>query len=75
MTYEEGAMDGEAIRLRCACGWETSGTEDQVVDATQEHGRRTHNMAPTREEVLAMAAATMAAGDAPAPADPEPRAS
>ena len=50
-------MDVEAITVRCACGWETSGPEDVVVEATRDHGRRIHNMTPTREEVLAMAVA------------------
>lgn len=44
----------KVMRLRCACGWETSGTEQELIEATQEHGRRIHNMLPTREEVLAM---------------------
>lgn len=39
--------------LRCACGWETSGTVDEVVAATDEHGRRLHNMAAPRDEILA----------------------
>jgi len=30
-----------------------SGTEDDVVDATIEHGRRIHNMEATRGQVLA----------------------
>jgi predicted small metal-binding protein len=38
---------------RCACGWEFRGTEDEVVDATIDHGRRIHNMEATRGEVLA----------------------
>ena len=38
---------------RCACGWEVTGTEDEVVDATMDHGRRIHNMEATREQVLA----------------------
>jgi predicted small metal-binding protein len=38
---------------RCACGWEISGSEDLVVDATIDHGRRIHNMEATREQVLA----------------------
>jgi predicted small metal-binding protein len=38
---------------RCVCGWEITGTEDQVVDATIDHGRRIHNMEATREQVLA----------------------
>ena len=48
-------MDDEEITVRCACGWETTGSEDLVVEATVEHGRQVHNMMPTREEVLAMA--------------------
>jgi predicted small metal-binding protein len=51
-------MDDETITVRCACGWETSGSEELVVEATTEHGRQIHNMVPTREEVLAMAVAT-----------------
>jgi predicted small metal-binding protein len=38
---------------RCACGWEVVGSEDEVIDATIEHGRRIHNMEATRAEVLA----------------------
>jgi predicted small metal-binding protein len=37
---------------RCVCGWEVSGSEDVVVDATIEHGRRIHNMEATREQVI-----------------------
>jgi predicted small metal-binding protein len=40
-------------RLRCACGWEVTGTEDEVVAATQEHAEQLHNMKATREDVLA----------------------
>ncbi len=43
------------LRLRCACGWETTGPADDVVAATQDHGRRLHNMTASREEVLATA--------------------
>ena len=45
---------GGSLRVRCACGWEVIGDEPEVVEATIEHGRRLHNMVPTREEVLAM---------------------
>ena len=38
--------------LKCACGWEVSGTEEEVVAATQEHAEKLHNMRATREEVL-----------------------
>lgn len=50
-------MDLEAITVRCACGWETTGSEDVVVEATRDHGRRIHNMTATRDEVLGMAVA------------------
>lgn len=42
--------------LTCACGWETSGNEDQIVGAAQEHGREIHNMAVTHDQAMAMAA-------------------
>ena len=41
--------------ITCACGWTVSGEEDDVVRATQEHGRRLHNMEVTREQAMAMA--------------------
>jgi predicted small metal-binding protein len=47
---------GSRITVRCACGWEVTGTEDEAVEATVEHGRRLHNMEATRESVLGMAA-------------------
>ena len=39
-------------QLKCACGWEVTGTEDEVVAATQEHAEQMHNMHATREDVL-----------------------
>ena len=48
-------MDEETIKVRCACGWETTGPEDAVVAETVEHGRQMHNMVPTRDDVLGMA--------------------
>ncbi len=47
-------MTDASLRLRCACGWETTGSENDVVAAANEHGERVHNMRPTRDEVLAM---------------------
>jgi hypothetical protein len=49
---------------RCACGWEVTGPEDLVVDATIEHARRIHNMTATREQVLAV---LLRSGDAATP--------
>lgn len=48
-------MAGENLVVRCVCGWETTGAEDDVVEATIEHGRRLHNMETSREQVLALA--------------------
>jgi predicted small metal-binding protein len=53
-TMNKPPMADEPMRLRCACGWETSGTEDEVVAAAAQHGEQVHNMRPTRDEVLAM---------------------
>lgn len=41
--------------VSCECGFTTQGSEDEVVRATQDHGRDVHNMDLTREQVLAMA--------------------
>jgi predicted small metal-binding protein len=63
---KERSVDENTITVRCACGWEIAGPEEVVVDATVEHGRRMHNMTPTRDEVLAMAVATHDRQDSPA---------
>jgi predicted small metal-binding protein len=39
----------------CDCGWTARGTEDELVAAAQAHGRDAHGLAPTREQVLAVA--------------------
>jgi predicted small metal-binding protein len=41
--------------VTCMCGWQTRGTEDQVVAAIQRHGEETHGRRPSREEILALA--------------------
>ena len=64
-------MDG-SLRVRCACGWEVVGVDDAVVEATQEHGRRIHNMAATRDQVLAMAVGTAGGGERPTPRRAKP---
>jgi predicted small metal-binding protein len=58
-------MDYEMITVRCVCGWETTGPEDDVIVAATEHGRRLHNMTPTRDEVLAMAVVRTQVQDSP----------
>ncbi len=42
-------------KLACDCGWETEGPETELVEATQEHGRKLHNMELTFQEAMAMA--------------------
>ena len=42
------------LHVVCACGWESSGPEEDVIAATQAHGRDLHNMEATREQVLEM---------------------
>ena len=56
--------DTRTFTNRCACGWEISGPEDVVVDATIDHGRRIHNMEATREQVIEVL--HLDAGDGPA---------
>jgi predicted small metal-binding protein len=56
---------GESYTNRCGCGWEITGTADEVVDATIEHGRRMHNMEATRDQVLAAISLASGAGEMP----------
>ena len=51
-------MADGTILVRCACGWETTGSEEAVVAATSAHGERVHNMIASRAEILAMAIPT-----------------
>jgi predicted small metal-binding protein len=59
----------DVLTVRCVCGWEVRGSEEEVVAATSEHGERLHNMAATREQILAMAVRPAAAGTAAAQGD------
>ncbi len=47
--------DLRLLRVRCACGWETTGSERDVLAAAEEHGLRVHNMRATRDEIMATA--------------------
>ena len=53
--YDNAPMTDASLTVRCVCGWETTGSEDEVVAATSEHGERVHNMRASRDEILAMA--------------------
>lgn len=59
-------MDPVRLTVRCACGWETSGPEAQVIEATREHGERVHNMTASRDQILAMAVPAAAPKASPA---------
>jgi predicted small metal-binding protein len=50
----DGWSDQETRSLRCACGWEATGTIEALIVAATDHGRRVHNMTPTRDDVLEM---------------------
>lgn len=52
MGEESAAME---LVVKCDCGFEVRGTEDELVPAVQKHGTEAHNMQVTREQVLAMA--------------------
>jgi predicted small metal-binding protein len=49
---QDGAQE---LVVRCECGFETRGVEEDLVPVVQKHGRDAHNMEVTREQVLAMA--------------------
>lgn len=54
MTLDEDRQ--QQRRLTCACGWQTTGDDEQVYQAALDHGRRLHNMEVTREQVEQMSA-------------------
>lgn len=41
--------------LECECGFKVQGTEDEIVEAADSHGREMHGIALSREQILAMA--------------------
>ena len=43
------------FEVTCMCGYMASGTEDEVVEALQEHGRADHGGPSSREEILSLA--------------------
>jgi len=52
MNQNAGAAE---MVVRCDCGFEVRGTEEELIPAVQKHGIEAHNMTVTREQVLAMA--------------------
>jgi predicted small metal-binding protein len=51
------------IEITCMCGYQARGTEDEVVQALQEHGAADHGGASSREKLLAMAVPIGDSGD------------
>jgi hypothetical protein len=49
------APDDRQLRVRCVCGWETTGDAEVTVGRAIDHGERVHNMTATRAAVLATA--------------------
>jgi predicted small metal-binding protein len=48
-------QDGVVMVVSCACGVVMRGREDELVPMVQKHARESHNMNPTREDVLSRA--------------------
>lgn len=65
MTEDRVMLEQPQYTNRCACGWEVSGSEDEVVDATIDHGRRIHNMEATRDQVVLALRASSPADSSP----------
>ena len=43
------------LYVKCECGWRAQDTEDSLVDAVQQHGVDTHDIALTRDQILVIA--------------------
>jgi predicted small metal-binding protein len=41
--------------VTCMCGWQCRGTDGEVIEQVQAHGREVHGVAATEEEILALA--------------------
>ena len=39
------------VEVTCRCGWTCRGSEDEVISQVQEHGRTTHGIETTADEV------------------------
>jgi len=54
MATRKQKVESDLI-VRCDCGFEARGTEEQLIPVVQKHGRDAHNMDVTPDQVLAMA--------------------
>jgi len=48
------SVDAVELLVKCECGFEARGTEEELIPIVQRHGEEAHNMKVTREQVLAM---------------------
>ena len=39
--------------VKCECGWTAQGTEDELIQLTQQHGREVHKLEVTPEQARA----------------------
>ena len=42
-------------QVTCQCGWRVRGSKEVVVQAVQEHGRSTHGLELTEDQVMSQA--------------------
>jgi len=42
------------MEVTCRCGWRCRGTEDEVIEQVQSHGRAVHGIETTPDEVRAI---------------------
>jgi len=58
--YPEVVMESSEAasqwQVTCQCGWRVHGTKEEVVRAVQTHGKETHGLELTEEQVMAQAA-------------------
>jgi predicted small metal-binding protein len=55
MTKDDPVEGPRELVTRCDCGFEARGPADEMVSAMQKHAGDVHNMAASREEILARA--------------------
>jgi predicted small metal-binding protein len=41
--------------IQCDCGWRFQGSEEELIEACRAHGRHTHDMDLSDEQILAVA--------------------
>jgi predicted small metal-binding protein len=52
---EETMADAERLKLTCHCGWNTEGTEAEVLSETKAHVLKVHWVEADDEDILEMA--------------------